>query len=319
PEPLYTRRRLPGSTATAAGAEPWAVDAGRRAVADALARRGIPGRVVDGLAPSTHRVRYAVAGCPAVTVVVPTRDRVDLLRRCVESVLERSTYRHLDLLVVDNQTADAETLAYLGALPGRVVRYPHRFNYARMMNLACAEAAGDFVVLLNNDTEVVTPDWVEALLEHAQRPGVGIAGARLRYPSGAVQHEGIITGYAGGMAGNVDHGGWWGLGDVVRNCTAVTGACAMVRPSAYWAVGGHDERLRVAFNDVDLCLRLRQAGYDVVYTPYAELRHVEGGTRGVHDHADDDAVFEGRWRTADCVDRFYSPQLCRRWPFRIRS
>ena len=314
-EPLYTKRRTDGT----AGARPWVRDAAHRALGDALRRRGTPGEVLDGLHPGTTRVRFAVRGRPLVSVIVPTRDRVDLLRPCVEGVLERSTYRDVELLLVDNQSEDPETLAHLAALPGRVVRYPHRFNYARMMNMACAEARGDVLLLLNNDTEVLTPDWIESLLEHAQRPEVGIVGPRLRYPDGRTQHEGIITNFAGGMAGNVDHGGWWGLGDVVRNATAVTGACAMVRPSVYWAVGGHDERLRVAFNDVDLCLRIRQAGYDVVYTPYAELRHMEGGTRGVHAHEDDDAVFEGRWLTAECVDRFYSPQLCRRHPFRIRN
>ena len=320
PEPLYTRRRTGGSHhATAGDARPWTRDATDRALGDALRRRGTPGKVVDGLHSGTTRVRFALRGRPLVSVIVPTRDRVDLLRPCVQGVLERSTYPDVELIVVDNQSEDPDTLAYLSTVPGRVVRYPHRFNYARMMNLACAEARGDVLLLLNNDTEVVIPDWIESLLEHAQRPDVGIVGPRLRYPDGRVQHEGIITNYAGGMAGNVDHGGWWGLGDVVRNATAVTGACAMVRPSVYWAVGGHDERLRVAFNDVDLCLRIRQAGYDVVYTPYAELLHVEGGTRGVHAHEDDDAVFEGRWLTAECVDRFYSPQLCRRHPFRIRN
>jgi GT2 family glycosyltransferase len=319
PEPLYTTRRAAGTAAGTAGARPWVREATGEALADALRRRGTPGEVVDGLHPGTTRVRFAVRGRPLVSVIIPTRDRVDLLRPCVEGVLERSTYRDVELIVVDNQSDDPATLAYLATLPGRVVRYPHRFNYARMMNVACAEAGGDVLLLLNNDTEVVTPDWIESLLEHAQRPDVGIVGPRLRYPDGRVQHEGIITNYAGGMAGNVDAGGWWGLGDVVRDVTAVTGACAMVRPSVYWAVGGHDERLRVAFNDVDLCLRIRQAGYDVVYTPHAELRHVEGGTRGVHAHEDDDAVFAARWIPAECVDRFYSPQLCRRHPFRIRN
>ena len=319
PEPLYTRRRTAGAGAATAGARPWVREAAGKALGDALRRRGTPGEVVDGLHPGTTRVRFAVRGQPLVSVIIPTRDRVDLLRPCVEGVLERSTYRNVELIVVDNQSDDPGTLAYLATLPGRVLRYPHRFNYARMMNVASAEARGDVLLLLNNDTEVVTPDWIESLLEHAQRPDVGIVGPRLRYPDGRVQHEGIITNYAGGMAGNVDSGGWWGVGDVVRNVTAVTGACAMVRPSVYWAVGGHDERLRVAFNDVDLCLRIRQAGYDVVYTPHAELRHVEGGTRGVHAHEDDDAVFEARWLPAECVDGFYSPQLCRRHPFRIRN
>ncbi|MGI8685255.1 MAG: glycosyltransferase [Acidimicrobiales bacterium] len=319
PEPLYTWRKVEGSTAAVADAKPYAIEAAKRALTDASVRRGTPAEVVDGLHPTTYRVHYALRGRPKVSIVIPTRDRVGMLRGCVDSILERSTYTNFELVVVDNQSVGPETLAYLATFPGRVVRYPHRFNYSRIMNMGCARAEGDMLLLLNNDTEVHTPDWIEALLEHAQRPDVGVVGPRLLYPSGRPQHEGIITRFAGGIAGNVDHGGFWGLGDIVRNCTAVTGACMMLRPSVYWAVGGHDENLRIAFNDVDLCLRINQAGYDVVYTPYAELEHVEGGTRGVHPHPEDNDAFNARWATEECVDRFYSPNLCRRWPFRIRN
>jgi O-antigen biosynthesis protein len=282
-------------------------------------RRGTPGEVVDGLLPTTYRVRYALRGRPKVSIIIPTRDRVDHLRGCVESVLERSTYTNFELLAVDNQSADPETLGYLAAFPGRVLRYPHPFNYSRLMNLAASHAAGDLLVFLNNDTKVRTPDWLESLAEHAQRPEVGIVAPRLLYPNGHPQHEGTIVGYKGGHAGNVDHRGFWGMGDIVRNCSAVTGACLMTRPSVFWELGGLDERLRVAFNDVDLCLRARQAGYDVVYTPYAELFHVEGGTRGIHAHVDDDDEFEAHWVTHKCLDPFYNPNFERLYPFRIRG
>jgi GT2 family glycosyltransferase len=318
-EPLYTWRKVPGSTSGESGAKPWALDAARRALAAALDRRGTPGEVVDGLHPTTYRVRYAIRGRPKVSIVIPTRDRVDLLRNCIDSVLARSTYTNCEILVLDNESSTADTLAYLADLPGRVVRYPHRFNYARMMNLAAHEATGDLLLFLNNDTQVITPDWLEAMVEHAQRPEVGIVGPRLLYPNGQPQHEGTIVGHMGGHAGNVDHGGYWGLGDIVRNCSAVTGACLMVRPSVYAEIGGHDERLRIAWNDVDLCLRVRQAGYQVVYTPYAELYHVEGGTRGIHAHVDDDDFFEARWFTQRCMDPYYNANLDRRRPFQIRA
>lgn len=319
PEPLYTWRKVEGSTAALADAKPWALDAARRALSDALDRRGLEGEVVDGLHPTTYRVRYAHRGRPKVSIVIPTRDRVGLLRNCIETVLERSTYTNVELIVVDNQSTDPETLGYLAAFPGRVLRYPHRFHYPRMMNLAASEAAGELLVFLNNDTEVDTPSWIEAMAEHAQRPEVGIVGARLLYPDGRPQHEGTIVGYKGGHAGNVDHRGFWGLGDLVRNCSAVTGACLMVRPSVYWELGGLDERLRIAWNDVDLCLRARQAGYEVVYTPYAVLSHVEGGTRGIHAHVDDDDEFESHWVTHTCLDPYYSPNFERLYPFRIRG
>ena len=318
-EPLYTWRKVAGSTSSVADAKPWALDSARRALQDALDRRGTPGEVVDGMHPATYRVRYALRGRPTVSVLIPTRDRVDLLRNCIDSIRRLSTYTDYELVVVDNETTDAETLAYLATLPGRVVRYPHRFNYARMMNLAAQEAKGDLLLFLNNDTQVRSPDWLEAMIEHGQRPEVGLVGARLLYPNGHAQHEGIIVGHKGGHAGNVDHGGFWGLGHLVRNCSAVTGACMMVRPSVYWEVGGHDERLRIAWNDVDLGLRVRQAGYEVVYTPYAELFHVEGGTRGIHAHVDDDDFFEARWVTHKCLDPYYNANLERLHPFRIRG
>lgn len=318
-EPLYTWRKVPGSTASVGDAKPWALDAARRVLKDALDRRGTPGEVVDGMLPTTYRVRYALRGRPLVSILIPTRDRVDLLRRCVDSIRELSTYTDYEIVVVDNQSTDPETLAYLAGFPGQVVRYPHRFHYARMVNLAAHNAAGDMLLFLNNDTQVISPDWLEALVEHGQRPEVGIVAPRLRYLSGRPQHEGTIVGHKGGHAGNVDHGGYWGLGDIVRNCSAVTGACLMIRPSVYWEVGGHEERLRIAWNDVDLCLRVRQAGYQVVYTPYAELYHVEGGTRGIHTHYDDDAVFEGRWVTHKCLDPYYNANLERLRPFCIRT
>lgn len=318
-EPLYTWRKVEGSTAGDSDAKPWAVDAARRALTDALDRRGMPGEVVDGIHPTTYRVRYALHGRPKVSILIPTRDKAELLRSCIESVLEVSTYSNYEIVVVDNESTDPDTLAYLVGFPGRVVRYPHRFNYARMMNLAAHEATGDMLLFLNNDTRVVSPDWLQALIEHGQRPEVGIVGPRLLYPSGRPQHEGTIVGYRDGHAGNVDHAGYWGLGDIVRNCSAVTGACLLMRPSVYWEVGGHEERLRIAFNDVDLCLRVRQAGYQVVYTPYAELFHVEGGTRGIHAHVEDDAFFEDRWLMHKCQDPYYNPNFERRYPFRLRS
>lgn len=318
-EPLYTWRKVPGSTASDADAKPWALDAARRALQDALDRRCTPGEVVEGKLPSSYRVRYALRGRPKLSILIPTRDKADLLRNCIDSVVERSTYTNYEIVVVDNQSTSPDTLAYLADLPGRVVPFPHRFNYARMMNLAAHEADGDMLLFLNNDTEVIAPDWLESLIEHAQRPDVGIVAPRLLYPDGRPQHEGTIVGHKGGHAGNVDHGGYWGLGDIVRNCSAVTGACLMIRPSVYWEVGGHEERLRIAYNDVDLCLRVRQAGYQVVYTPYAELFHVEGGTRGFHAHLDDDTFFEGRWVTHKCLDPYYNANLERLHPFRIRS
>jgi len=318
PEPLYSWRALPGSAAAEVDAKPYAIAAGRRAVADALARRGWAGKVDESRLPNHYRPRYEIPGRPRVAVIVPTRDGGEKLERCVDSVLERSTYDNFDLVVVDNDSRDASTLAYLALLPARVIRYPHRFNYARQMNLAARSVACDVYLFLNDDTEVITPGWIEALLEHAMRPEVGAVGARLFYRDGRPQHEGVMVGALEGYAYNVDYGGFWGRGEVVRNASAVTGACTMVRAAVYWSVGGNDERLRVAYNDVDLCLRIRQAGYEVVYTPAAELYHFEGYSRKGKEHPEDGPLFGERWHPQEKGDPYYSPILSKLTPFRIR-
>lgn len=317
PEPLYTWRAITGSASATVDAKPYALDAGKRALADSLGRRGRPGTVLDTLHPGISRVRYDLPGEPHVAIVIPTKNGMGLLQRCIGSVIERSTYDNYELVVIDNQSDDGDTLAYLGEIPGRVLRYPHRFNYARMMNLAARSVSCDALLFLNNDTEVISPEWIEALLEHAMRPEVGAVGARLYFADKRPQHEGIFVG-VGGWANNIDFRGSWARGDMVRNTSAVTGACTMVRPSVYWRVGGNDERLRVAYNDVDLCLRIRQAGYEVVYTPYAELYHYESSTRSGYEHEGDGPLFGIRWQPRSRVDPYYSPMFERDRPLVLR-
>jgi GT2 family glycosyltransferase len=318
PEPLYSWRAVPGSAAAEPEAKPYAIQAARRALSDALTRRGYDGRVDETRHIGIFRCRYPIPGKPRVSIVIPTRDGVHLLRRCVESILERSTYPNFDFLVVDNQSTDGDTLSYLAQFPGRVIRYPHRFNYARMMNLAARSVECDALLFLNNDTEIITPDWIEALLEHAMRPEVGAVGCRLYFENGEPQHEGILVGVGGGWAHNLNHKGYWARGDFTRNVSAVTGACIMIRPSVYWRVGGNDERLRVAYNDVDLCLRIRQAGYQVVYTPAAELYHYESSSRGGYEHHEDGPLFGIRWHPKEFGDAYYSPVFDIHRPFEIR-
>jgi O-antigen biosynthesis protein len=319
PKPLYTWRKVPGSAAASVDAKPFAREAARRALADSLVRRRYPGEVVDGLAHGRYRVKYDIVGDPRVAIVIPTRDRVDLLRPCVESIQAKSTYRNYEIVVIDNNSAEKETLAYLSNFGGRVLEFRQEFNFSRMMNFAVREVDCDAVILLNNDTEVISSEWIEALLEHGQRPGVAAAGARLLFPDGRPQHEGIIIGFAGGAAGNVDHGGFYGLGDTVRNCSAVTAACMLTRPEVYWDLAGFDERLRVAFNDVDFCLRAREKGYSIVYTPYALLYHIESATRKRLHPREDERFFRERWgQPGEYRDPYYNPNFRPREPFVLR-
>jgi O-antigen biosynthesis protein len=318
PEPLYTWRAVAGSAAAVVDAKPYALDASRRAISDALTRRGYSGRADLTKLPGCYRARYDLPGQPRVSIIIPTKDRADMLKRCLNSVWEVSTYKNFEILVIDNQTTDPQTLGYLATAPIRVIRYPHHFNYARMMNYAARSVECDAMLFLNNDTKVITPDWIEALLEHAMRPNVGAVGGRLYYPDGSVQHEGIMVGVWGGWAGNIDFGGYWNRGDLIRNASAVTGACTMIRPSVYWRVGGNDERLRIAYNDVDLCLRIRQAGYEVVYTPFAELYHYESASRSGYEHPMDGPLFGTRWLPRESIDPYYSPMFSNVEPFKVK-
>lgn len=310
PLPLYSWRKGPGAVAGSDETKPHAYQAAKRAAGEALERRGYRGEILDGPYPGYLRARYELIGEPRVSIIVPTRDRVDLLRRCIESIGQRSTYANYELLVVDNDSQEPRTERYLESVPGRVIRYPDEFNFSRIVNLAAAEAEGEILVFLNNDTEVINPDWIEAMLEHAQRPEVAAVGSRLLFPDGSPQHEGIIVGPGRGLAENAVRGGYFGLDRSIHNCSAVTAACMMVRKEVFLELGGFEERLRVAYNDVDFCLRAREKGYLVVYTPYALLYHDEGSTRSRfarRQPVEDEELFRARW--AGYRDPYYNPNL----------
>jgi glycosyltransferase involved in cell wall biosynthesis len=251
PLPLYSWRKVPGSAASSLDFKDYAYEAGKNALEAALERRGYRGAVEHGLVEGRYRVRYEIRGEPKVCVIIPTRDRVDLLERCVESVRRASTYERYELLVVDNDSRERRTREYLESFPGRSMQFPGTFNFARMMNAAAEEAGdADFLVFLNNDTEVITPEWIEALVEHGQRPEVAAVGARLLFPNGDPQHEGIVVGLEGAPAKNVA-APYFRMGRTIRNVSAVTAACMLVRPDVYRGLGGFEERMAVAWNDVD--------------------------------------------------------------------
>jgi GT2 family glycosyltransferase len=318
-KPLYQWRMVEGSASLAHDAKPYALESARRAIGDAMERRGWGRRVDEGMVAGTWRPRFPIIGRPLVSILIPTRNGRELLERCLTTLRERTTYERYELVIIDNGSDDPDTLTYLDHLDARVVRYPYRFNYARQMNIAAMAASGDLILFLNNDMSVRDGDWLEAMVEHAQRPEVGGVGARLLFPSGRVQHEGVFVGFGGGSAGNVDFGDYFGLGRMIRNCSAVTAACMMTRPSTFFAVGGFDERLRVAFNDVDLCLRIRQRGYRIVYTPYAELEHAESASRGALHPEEDERFFVRRWGAPETLrDPFYNPNLDPHLPFRLK-
>ncbi len=319
PLPLYTWRMAAGSASATHEDKLRAMKSAKRALAEAIQRRGIEADILDGSVVTTYRVRYRIQGQPLVSIIIPTRDRIDLLRRCITSIEMKSTYCNYEIVIVDNDSKEEVTFEYLNKLPHRCVAYPGTFNYAAMTNFAVGEAAGEYVLFLNNDTEVITGEWIEAMLEHGQRPEVAAVGTRLLYPDGRPQHEGIIIGLGGSSAGNVNHGGYFGLDELVHNVSAVTGACMMTRRDVFDRLGGFEENLGVAFNDVDYCLRAREQGYLIVYTPYAVLYHHESGTRGKLHPMEDELFFRQRWgKPGQYRDPYYNPNLSLTAPFAIK-
>lgn len=283
-------------------------DAGQQVLAAALARRGIAGTVEPLGEPGLYRVRRAILAPARVSIIIPTRDGLSMLRRCLAAV-ERTHHADFEIAIVDNGSRDAATLAFLDATAHQVIRAPGPFNFSRLNNHAVPQTTGRYLVFLNDDTEPCGPDWLQALEEHAQRAEVGAVGAKLLYADGRIQHAGIAVGI-GGLAGH-PHRFRPDAPDGIRNVSAVTAACLMMRRESFEAIGGFDERLPVNSNDVDLCLRLRARGHLVVYTPHAVLRHFESQTRGPRARPDDAWLMTRRWRDVLRDDPYYSPNLDR--------
>jgi O-antigen biosynthesis protein len=290
-------------------------DRGQGALESALSRRGLPGCVERAPGPAAYRVRYAIRGTPLVSIIIPSKNHASLLRACVTSIEARSTWANRALIIVDNGSTRRSAVRLAEALARRheVMRDGRPFNWAALNNAAAARAKGEYLLFMNDDTEVLSQGWIEALLEQAQLDDVGAVGGKLLYPNGTVQHAGIVLGI--GVAGHVFRGlpgdapGYQGLATSVRDVSAVTGACLMVRRSVFEALGGFDERLPVAYNDVDFCLRLRAKGLAVVWTPHAKLLHRESATRGTLDPPAAQALMWERWCTALARDPFYSQHL----------
>jgi GT2 family glycosyltransferase len=303
---LYTRR---ADAKKQAGDQATAADA----ITSALQRRGIIGGASKGMG-DWYDIRLELLKEPMVDIIIPTRDRLDLLKRTVESIEAKSSYRNYRISIIDNDSRDPETLEWLGNSRHTVVKQPGIFSFSRMMNTGVAATNGDMLLFLNNDTEVIAPDWIEAMLEQAQLPDVGAVGCRLLFPDGSVQHEGTGLGL-GHVAVNL-RTGW----RVIRELSAVTAAALMMRRDVFLEVRGFDEKLPVVYNDVDLCLRIRKAGYKVIFTPFAELYHYESASRGkLHSGDADAAEFKKRWGDEKTIqDPYMSPHVVSISPLHLR-
>jgi GT2 family glycosyltransferase len=335
PRVLYHWRKLAQSTASAGLAKPWAIDAGRLALEDYVARNGIDAEVRSGGAPGLYRVRRRIRNRPLVSFVIPTAGQlrtvdgrpIDSLADAIHSVVQKTSYDNYELIVVaDAAGVQESTRRALEGTRHQVLRFdrPGLFNFSAKVNAGAAAASGDHVLLFNDDLEVISPEWLAAMLEYSQEPQIGAVGAKLLYPDGRLQHIGIVLGVAG-VAAHAFHQhpgvspGYAGSALIARNYSAVTAACLMTRRAVFKEVGPFDERFPTDFNDVDYCLRLRAAGYRVVFTPWAQLYHHESASFGSRRH-DFAALGEMRRRWATVIDRdpYYNPNLSRDFPdFRI--
>lgn len=325
PRVLYHWRVVAGSAAGDSEAKPWAHLASRRAVEDAVVRQGINGEVDGGPFQGAYHVRRRVDGSPTVSVIMPFRDQAALTVACLASLDRSPGYPITEVVLVDNGSTEPETQALrqqLEARPAtRVLEYPGPFNWSAINNLAAKTCDTDMLLFLNNDIEAASEGWLHALVELGQRPDVGAVGARLIYPDGSVQHAGVVIGL-GGIAGHIFAGmpngemGYFGWDLIVKEYSAVTAAAMLVRREVFESLDGFDEAYAVGFNDVDFCIRMRQAGYRILYTPHAKLIHYESVSRGLSGYQRDYQQFLARWfEVVRTDDPFYNRNLGRLEPF----
>lgn len=328
PKILYHWRKIPGSTAVVYDAKSYAWEAGRKAIEDVLQKHEDGVRVEFGTLKGSYRVHREVKGNPLVSIVVPFKDKPELLDSCLNSILNRSSYQNFEIVGVSNNSTEPRTLERMAAFSAaddrvRFVEKNIPFNFSAICNYGVQQARGEYIVLLNNDIEIITSDWIERMLEHAQRDEIGAVGCKLLYPDGRIQHAGVVAGMVG-AAGHPHkffpdhHIGYHGRLHMVYNVSAVTGAMMMVKKSKFDAVGGLDEeKLAVAYNDIDLCLKLLDAGYYNLFTPHAKATHHESVSRGYEDTEEkiqrlmtEQGHFLTRW--ADFLshgDPYYNPNL----------
>ena len=329
PKILYHWRMHDASTAQEEHVKPYAFEAGVKALQESLNRRGekATATIKPGL-PGFYTVRYDIVKEDMVSIVIPTKDNAKVLETCLESVFEKSTYKNFEIILIDNNSEEKATFdlldKYEKLYPQQFIRLtlPIAFNFARLMNKAVEIAKGDYIVLLNNDTEIITDDWIEGMLEQSQRESVGAVGVKLLYHNDTIQHAGVVIGL-GGVAGHTfiglprDSPGYFHYISSTNNYSAVTAACFMVKKDKYWEVGGFNEDFSVEYNDVDFCLKLAEAGYNNIYVPYVELYHYESLTRGhphmtktsYERHVREVNLFKSRWGKYIENDPCYNPNL----------
>jgi GT2 family glycosyltransferase len=335
PRVLYHWRMHQHSTSMDGGVKSYAYENGKKALNDALKRRGIQGEVIaDQAKPGHYVIDYQLDQKPLVSIIIPTKNNASVLSVCLDSIFQKSSYQDFEVIVLSNNSDEKKLFDLFDSWREkekkrfRVLDQPFPFNYSKLMNNGVEESRGDYILLLNNDTEIIGSDWIECMLKHAQLADVGAVGSKMYYPDNTLQHGGVVIGL-GAVAGHVfiradkDYPGYYFNLKSVTNYSAVTAACLMVEKKKYLEVGGFDEELAIEYNDVDFCLRLLEAGYHNIYLPEVELYHYESLTRG-HPHANlktykvhlkEVAYFQSKWNHYIEDDPFYNPNLSRKSTF----
>lgn len=330
PKVLYHWRATPTSTATSAKTKPESIIRGKKSLEEAIVRRHIPAKVVipdfaEKANLGIFALKYNADNYPKVSIIIPTKNHKEVLKRCLDSIIEKSTYPNYEIIIVDNYSDDQTTIEYLEKLPYKIIKCENvreTFNFSKLVNVGVNESNGEYVILLNNDTEVISESWIEDMLVYTKIDGVGITGSKLLYPDGTVQHAGVVIKMFNDLAGHAFKlipewdGGYLSYANVARNYSAVTAACFMVKKDIYYQVGGFDEdNFSVSFNDVDFCLKVIKQGYRVVYNPQALLYHHEGKSRGVEQtghfsDAKEEYNFITKWNiNTEYNDKYYNPNL----------
>ena len=332
PKVLYHWRAVVSSMALTSETKPYSFESGRRAVQEALERRGIAGSAIqpafaEKARLGIYKIQFRETENEPVTIIIPTRDKCGLLKTCIDSIERLTRHRAYEILIIDNESQDPETLDYLSGTGHRVIPFatPSGFSFAEIVNFAVAQTRTEYFVLLNNDTEVIAPEWLDEMIGYGRLKGVGAVGAKLLYADGRIQHAGVILGVHGltGHACQPLHNTQAPLeyGLVARNYIAVTAACMLSRKSVFEEVDGFNARdLKVAWNDVDYCLRLWERGYRVVMNPHAVLYHLESQSRGDDKNPAEIAYMKTRWQRYIADDPFFNANFSRaNSEFRIKT
>ena len=303
PKILYHWRMIPESASLSESAKPYVYNAAKKAIADSLKRKKIPIEgVLDGYWVGSFRVQYQIKTNPEVTIIIPTKDHVEFLKQCIDSIVEKTNNIKYKIYIIDNQSELKETEHYYQSLEKnqtiRVFRYNHSFNFSAMINCAVEQVTSPYLVFIHYDTEVITEEWLSAMLEHAQFDDVGAVGGLLVYPDNTIQHAGLIIGNPHVAINSHNHipyelFGYFGRARIIHNVSAVGAACMMMRTDLFNEIGKFDTDLAVAYNDVDLCLRLRENGYRIIFTPYTQLYHYVSLNKGFGKFSKNEKKFEG--------------------------